>query len=306
MLRKRNKIIHFIIIILIFISCIYSMFTNNYYKGIFLKRLINEESLVAVDYADRFIHISIDDTIEIFDDITRNNYKSIFENDTLKFLKYLHDTYGAKFSMYCFYSFNGIELKNTTDNFRPEFEENSDWLKFGYHAKNNEIDYMIVDENVALNDYNLVINELKRIVGEKSITTVLRLEKFIISEENVRAINSHEYPIAGLLGADTKDRTDYYLNNEENEILFNEDYYYDTENDVFFYNTDLRIEKIKLKNIDNETNKLISDKNIIVFTHEWMFDTLKNKVATKIKMIKICEFAVENGYIFSFPDKQKV
>ena len=51
-----------------------------------------------------YIHLSIDDTFEIFKDLAQNAmyYSSIFENPYLHFLEMLHTQYGLVASMYCF------------------------------------------------------------------------------------------------------------------------------------------------------------------------------------------------------------
>ena len=95
---------------------------------------------MAYQSENKFIHISVDDTIEIFRDLTENEnkYDSIFDNEILKFMQKCHNLYGTKFSMYVFYNYGeGITLEQCTNKFRSEFEENSDWLKFGFHALDN-------------------------------------------------------------------------------------------------------------------------------------------------------------------------
>ena len=42
------------------------------------------------------VHFSVDDTIAIFENLTKVNYSSCFEEPTLKFLKSLNEKYGLK------------------------------------------------------------------------------------------------------------------------------------------------------------------------------------------------------------------
>jgi len=196
----------------------------------------------------KFAHISIDDTINIFDDLKKSHYKSIFENKTLKRLKYMHDKYGAIFTMYVFYEFNGKTIENTPTQYKEEFESNSDWLKFGFHAYSDKSFYGKDKPNIS-DEYNKFIEEMKEIVGEKSLTGVIRLDRFELSENNLNSINKNDFKIVGLLGADTNNRKDYYLTVQENDFLFKYDYYYDYKNNIFFYNTDIRIENISLFSI---------------------------------------------------------
>ena len=57
---------------------------------------------------DGYIHFSIDDSNSIFEDLTKNEdkYKTVFDQPYLKFVKGLHDKYGAVFSFYLFYSWD--------------------------------------------------------------------------------------------------------------------------------------------------------------------------------------------------------
>ena len=87
----------------------------------------------------KYIHFSVDDTIELFKDITNNEYSSVFEQPTLALLKQIHDEYGVKVSLYVYYG-DDVEdesafcLERVPDKYREEFDANSDWIRFGFHA----------------------------------------------------------------------------------------------------------------------------------------------------------------------------
>ena len=243
---------------------------------------------------ERKVHISIDDTIKIFKDLTDNeqNFKSIFENDTLKFLRECNKNYGAKFSLYCFYEYGDISLDKCTEKFKEEFEENSEWLQFGFHSYNNSVDYTQSSIEITKEQYESVIKHLKRIVGEKSITRLVRLERFLANRQTVNIFKECEIGIQGLLGADSIDRQNYYLENNENMKLFKKGEYFDNDIGIYFYCTDIRIE-----NNDNIIEKLEEreeDKYLIVFTHEWILnENIKNKI------IEICKYCLENNINFT-------
>lgn len=288
----KNKKILFFIVIYIFVNLFVIMNWKN-------NNTIDNYESINYKEPSPYVHFSIDDTIEIFEDLTKNkeNYQTIFDNGTLKFLKECNETYEAKFSMYCFYEFNGICLENCTDKFKKEFQENSEWLKFGFHALNNIRDYSKLSEEETKKDYQQVIGQLKRIVGEKSITTVIRMEKFVCNKNNAKVLGGVEYGITGLLGADTMGRQDYYLNKKLNYKLFEKEIYYDNSIGITIYNTDLRVEKIE--NVYEEIDKIKEDKNIIVFTHEGELNG-----ENKNKIVEICEITTQNGYIYDFPKIQ--
>ena len=88
-----------------------------------------------------YIHFSIDDSNDIFADLTAHSdyYDSIFQNQKLRYVKDLHDKYGIVVSFYVFYSWNVekgmFSLSECTNRFKDEFTENAGWLRFGFHAK---------------------------------------------------------------------------------------------------------------------------------------------------------------------------
>lgn len=296
-MNKKIKVIVTILIIINIISVFLFFFTYEKYK-IEKCRIINMENVEN----DAYVHFSIDDCINIFYDLNKNQnkYKSIFENRLLKYLKYLNSEYGCKFSLYVFENNNVFDIKNCTDKYKDEFERNSSWLKFGFHALNSNSDYN--NDNIEIvEDYNKVIENLKRIVGEKSITNVFRMEKFLLNEKNAKLLKDSIKDYS-LLGADTENRADYYLNEEQNKELFRSEYYYDENIKIAIYNTDFRLENISNKNIDKMLCKM-NDKNLIIFTHEWIFDSIRNSIATKYKIRKICNYAIKHGYKFDYPYK---
>ena len=95
-----------------------------------------DNKTVINDDSEKFVHFSIDDCSAVFKDITENEneYDYLFEQSFFKYLRSLHKKYDAKVTLYCFYDFNNFCIKNCTTKFKKDFEENSDWLKIGYHA----------------------------------------------------------------------------------------------------------------------------------------------------------------------------
>lgn len=245
---------------------------------------------------NQVIHFSIDDVIAIFQDITKyqDKYETIFENDILKYLKELHEKYGMKVTLYCFYDFAGFNLSECTDKFRDEFEENSDWLKFGFHAYDAE-SYQNTDANSLGQYYQLVAKQLKRITGceEEDLSRTVRLDRFTGTEEQIKALYT-EYGVDVFLAADDEERESYYLNDEERQVLNEEDMYKD--GNITFTPTDIRVENIE--NLD-ELYMLLeehsTENKLVVFTHEY-------KLSTKVKrfICKIAEYGIKEGLYFSY------
>ena len=284
--------------VLIILIILIIVFAQNNILYIYKKRINNEEKYISILNKSKFIHISFDDCIETFESLNDNNYNLIFDNKFLLTLKEMHDLYGAQFSLFCYNKNDKFELKNCTTRYKNEFENNSGWLKFRFHANDTSSDY---NNYSIINDYNLCIDSLKNIVGEKSLTNIVRLDCFILSQDNIKKLRNSSYPIIGLLAADTNNRQNYYLTENQNNYLFLNDYLYDNENNVFFYKTDIRIENLQLKNIEKSLEEKIRvDDNLIVFSHEWKFYGKKDFTISYLKLRKICEYGISNGYNFGY------
>jgi len=256
-------------------------------------RLLNLEHDCTGDAA--VLHFSIDDVIEIFRDLTENQdrYQSVFENDTLRFLKNLHDKYGMCVTLYCFFDFSGFSLAECTDRFAEEFTENKEWLKFGFHAYDSE-SYMDIDTDHLCEYYQLVSEQLMRITGceESDLSKVLRLDRFCGTKDQLIQLD-RQFGIEAFLTADDGERESYYLGKEELKLLAMKDFYIDENR--FFTPTDIRLEEIRdTKELNDILAKHQKDKNLVIFTHEWK---LNQKVETLI--CQTAEFCISRQYRFS-------
>ena len=138
----------------------------------------------------------IDDVIWPFRDIMRERPKSIFDHHLFKMFKEAHDRYGFKVTLNCFYrtdySYTDEEfsLAEMTDEYKAEWEANSDWLKIGYHAKQEFPDYPLinVEYDDMKNQYMRFVNEVKRFAGEKVLMESINPHWWPTSKEGCRAL----------------------------------------------------------------------------------------------------------------------
>ncbi len=217
---------------------------------------------------NNIFNLTFDDTIDLFEDLTNSNYKSIFENSTLSWAKTLHDKYGVVVTFYTMFESNDFNLSQCPSKYKNEFISNSNWLKFGFHTLNGNTSYETGDISV---DYLKTINELTRICGSDSIDNVVRLQSFQGSKEGVlKLLSLDEEPIIGLLTADDS-RQSYYLDDDENKYIYCHDRM--KIDDCYFISTDMRMEYVD--NIDKKIKELSSDSwnnqtgDLVIFTHEW-------------------------------------
>lgn len=141
----------------------------------------------------------IDDVIWLFRDLTRKRPKSMFDLPYLAGLKKAYDLYGVKsqlnvFYRTCFwYGNDEFSLSDMTDAYKQEFIENSHWLKFAFHAKEEWPDYPYVNADYDLVDQNfkLVRDEIFRFAGENSFTYSVVPHWAPMSKEGVMALKDN-------------------------------------------------------------------------------------------------------------------
>lgn len=114
----------------------------------------------------------IDDHIFLFTDLANERPARAFDHFYLKALKKFHDDYGFKVTLNSFYHNDHHEflLKDMPDIWKQEFIDNSDWLKFSFHARSEFPDrpYLEASGEEVGRDYDLVMNEIIRFAGESS------------------------------------------------------------------------------------------------------------------------------------------
>lgn len=265
-------------------------------KSLFREAAYLEEGQIE----EKVIHFSIDDFIIVFEDLTINEsiYNSIFDNSTLAWMKKMNNQYGVTFTCYVYFEKTNFNLDNCTRKFCEEFNENSDWLRFGFHSINENTIYGNSQQNI-ISDYEKTIDCLCEIVSEDSIDNIIRLHGFQGTESEISELmRVTREPIVGLLTADD-DRKSYYLDTQENDYIYSHDIYFDEELRLFFISTDCRIEFIgsvaeKVEEFKGEAwNNQLS--YLELFTHEWILNDVQ-----KQKIEEFCVYAQNEGYISIF------
>ena len=132
----------------------------------------------------KIIHFSIDDFITTLEDISRNDYKSIFDNKIFMCLKKLNDTYGIIVTLNCFY-FNydcSFSLNDITKNYYNDFKKNK-WIKFSFHGidSNNELD----DKFTLEKYYCLMKKSIKKNYSNR-LTKISRIHNYKNESNNIK------------------------------------------------------------------------------------------------------------------------
>lgn len=142
------------------------------------------------------VHFLIDDTIWVLMDLSRERPASIFDHPLLAALKRCHLRTGLRVQLNLFYrtdSFYGDDeftLADMTDAYRAEWEESADWLKMGFHAKEEFPDYPYVNANYedVKRAFLRVKREVLRFAGEASFTHTYCPHWNTVSLAGVRAL----------------------------------------------------------------------------------------------------------------------
>jgi len=136
---------------------------------------------------NKIVQISFDDVYLCIKDLKDTlRYTSVFQQPFLKSLKELHDVYGAVFSLYVYEKADNFVITEVPDKFRNEFIENSEWLKFGYHAIEPRFD----KKEQSLEFERSFLNVRKSILhwaGKSSLAPCLRLH-YYFADDNMIAI----------------------------------------------------------------------------------------------------------------------
>ena len=136
--------------------------------------------------------VRIDDNIFFFTDLAREKPKSLFDHFYMKELKKLHETYGSKFILKCFYSNDHdtapekFNLSMMPDTYKSEFEDNASWLHFAFHARSEFPDrpYQHTSRARLKEDFELTYEHLERICGASAITPPTNVHWAMLSPEH--------------------------------------------------------------------------------------------------------------------------
>jgi len=269
--------------------------------------------------ANNFIHFSFDDVTKTFYylNANKNTYTSIFDEPFMNYLKSLHETYGAKFSLYC----NEIVTLNSIGSaFKQDFIDNNDWLKIGYHSAAGE-HMSDLSTAQAKTNYDNFIRYMSTMAGLNSIDRIPRFDYFSGTQEQINALRDTKCGIYGLLTADDNRRQNYLTNNQET-YLYNNNNLFDINHGMIYYSTNFRLDTFlsgfssqytyHTNTESNPYDELVSrysnpdyanyNQDLIVFTHEWqLYNTGQTFNQTMKSYIEqVMQFANEYGYVFDY------
>lgn len=216
-------------------------------------------------YKGKKVHLSFDDVSICMKELTNNSdkYSSAFDVPFLGELKKLHESTGAKFTLYVYEMDGGYDISQFPQKYADEFDQNSGWLKVGYHAMSPSISKDSISmSSVFIPSFDRVDSILSA-KFKSAKTNTIRLHYFHATQEEVEHIK--EKGITTLLAADD-DRISYSLPESDNTNLLSEEQL--KKNGMTYISTDHRCER------DNTIAGIIrnaGDDEVVIFTHEWAY-----------------------------------
>lgn len=269
--------------------------------------------------AYRKYRLAMDDIVWTMRELAHraDDISSIFQVPFFGMLRDLNSEFGTKIhgNLYYWDETREFDLTQVPDKFRDEFEKNSDWLKFTFHARAdlpNHI-YRHAPYSELLHDYHLVTNEILRFAGPKVNTDVNGLHFAETTLEGARALRT--VGIRCLVGYYITDEATgcpaiaYYLNRKQSEHCAQRDFWVDNAEDIVFSKDKMVIDTFALEEIepfldDRKQNHPHDAGTMNFVTHEQYFyphfsgyqENFREKIYTAIG------WAAKNGYEPCFLD----
>lgn len=278
-------------------------------SGVAVYFMVDYRSLPPLSVSTHKVaHISFDDVSDVLKELKNKeaDYESIFECDFLRELSELHNEYGAKFSLYVYEKDGDFNIAEMPVKFRKEFQANSDWLKFGFHAIQPEFNRNIKYKDFS-DSFSNVCRAICRFADTTSLCPILRLHYYYGNDSIITFISN--LGVKGLLCADDE-RDSYDLDESENHLVQQKFY---LEKELKYFKTNLRYEKIAC--VGHTLSHLRNRDTLVLFTHEWAYMplTLRQTIGhlvrqltfppnwfARYKLRKSIECLRDYGYEFSF------
>jgi len=205
------------------------------------------------------VHLSLDDFYTAFIDLNKNNYSTIFEQPTFHYLRSIHNTTGAKFTLYTFPKTKNWNLYDIPSQHLNELARAS-WIKIGFHSATPE------STNNDSEELQKAFINFKEAIPLDLQAQTLRLHYYHSTQKDAQFLAS--MGIRTLLSADDN-RISYSLPISANDSLLALQRI--QKDSMAYERTDIRIEKSFFPIFNVLTH--LQDNKLVIFTHEWALNT---------------------------------
>lgn len=262
--------------------------------------------------AERTVHMTIDDCIRCFEDLTRSpeQYPSLFDHPYLAIFHEAHMRFGSKVHINVFYeSVDGtFNLSMMTDRYKEEFRANADWLSLSFHAIREFPDeiYRNASYEEVLKDCQMVTSEIIRFAGKEVLRESTTLHWGAATADGVRALRKEGFHfICGYLQLreDGTPFVSYHLNADQVKEAGCREGYVDFDEDVFIFKLDLMLDQIPSEQVRpylEELSKRPHESQMLMSViHEQYFyeDYINYEPDYKERVLHMAGWASEHGYV---------
>lgn len=220
--------------------------------------------------ANLFI-FTVDDNIRFLNDLTKVEFKSIFEHPYLGMYKRLHEKYGLKVQLNLFFEYPCFNLTQMTDRYRNEWIENSNWLKLSFHSK-REIPnpYIESEYHEVFEDCKKVHQEIIRFASADALAKTTTIHYCKLTDGGIRALwDNGVQGLLGLYGDDEHPHTSYQ--NTLDECVALRDGKIVLQDGITYGGIDIVLNRFSKDKIEEQLNKLFHRNLIKVMIHEQYF-----------------------------------
>ena len=279
---------------------------------------IREIQVVWDKASYRRYNFFIDDNSFVFTEIARQRPAKLLDHFYLRFLYDMHLRYGTVFTLNCFFRNDHdkehFTLEQFPDCYRREWEENADWLKLAFHAYSEFPDrpYQNATAETLGHDYDLVLGEIARFAGEKSIAPMVALHWAMARPEALKALTDRGVtvlegqfinPRAGIDDAGSREYVcdvGYFVNLDEARYIEKQGVLHDFRHNVTYVKGDCTVNLWNCKQIEEKIAVASRSKKdfISLATHEqYSFPGYFNYLPDHFQRIETAlRLASEAGY----------
>lgn len=164
---------------------------------------------------------TVDDNIRFLKELSDSPATSIFDHPYPAMYRRLHEEFGLSVQLNLFYERGDFDLSMTSDRFKNEWEQNSDWLKLSFHSRiENELPYVSSGYDEVFCDCRNIHREILRFASEGSLAKTTTVHYCRATADGLCALYDNGVKgLLGLYGTPEKPRSSYQSTPEEDVII---------------------------------------------------------------------------------------
>lgn len=263
----------------------------------------------------------IDDNVFFLQDLATQSYDSIFECFYLGWMRTLHERYGTKIVLNCFFrnahDKDGFEITAVPDKHKGEWRDNADWLKLSFHADSEFPDRPYSQPGPAqlAEDFDRVKEQVVRFAGEDTFCPPIVIHwakchpaNFDVLKERGVTTLCGQFQNA-FIGGDYRPASPfsvgdigYYLDEERSAYLWSHTAIHDTDYGITFMKGAACCNRSPAEELLRQLEAKYANPHsidlLVLASHEqYSFPFYRNYLSDHFeRMDAVCRSATEHGY----------